>query len=137
MKQISFLKSGKIYKKVKAEKHCYFSALYPDPGSNRDGSPHWCLRPARLPIPPSGLLRVQRYYFFLILQNFSLKNSFFLSFSPLISSHHAHISPPYHPSLQISHLTSTSQQSNLASPNITTPSFVIFTRELHPHTYLM
>ena len=28
---------------------------YPDPGSNRDGLPHWCLRPARLPIPPSGL----------------------------------------------------------------------------------
>ena len=34
---------------------------YPDPGSNRDGFPHWCLRPARLPIPPSGLKRVQRY----------------------------------------------------------------------------
>ena len=30
--------------------------LYPDPGSNRDGLPHWCLRPARLPIPPSGQL---------------------------------------------------------------------------------
>ena len=29
--------------------------LYPDPGSNRDGLLHWCLRPARLPIPPSGL----------------------------------------------------------------------------------
>ena len=29
---------------------------YPDPGSNRDGLPHWCLRPARLPIPPSGHL---------------------------------------------------------------------------------
>ena len=28
--------------------------LYPEPGSNRHGSPHWCLRPARLPIPPSG-----------------------------------------------------------------------------------
>ena len=28
--------------------------MYPDPGSNRDGSPHRCLRPARLPIPPSG-----------------------------------------------------------------------------------
>ena len=34
--------------------------LYPDPGSNRDGLPHWCLRPARLPIPPSGLLWRQR-----------------------------------------------------------------------------
>ena len=30
------------------------STLYPDPGSNRDGLLHWCLRPARLPIPPSG-----------------------------------------------------------------------------------
>ncbi len=31
-----------------------FLILYPDPGSNRDGLLHWCLRPARLPIPPSG-----------------------------------------------------------------------------------
>ena len=30
--------------------------LYPDSGSNRDGLLHWCLRPARLPIPPSGHL---------------------------------------------------------------------------------
>ncbi len=29
--------------------------MYPEPGSNRHGLPHWCLRPARLPIPPSGL----------------------------------------------------------------------------------
>ena len=28
---------------------------YPEPGSNRHGLLHWCLRPARLPIPPSGL----------------------------------------------------------------------------------
>ncbi len=34
---------------------------YPDPGSNRDGLLHRCLRPARLPIPPSGLDAVQRY----------------------------------------------------------------------------
>ena len=33
---------------------------YPEPGSNRHGLPHWCLRPARLPIPPSGL---QAYLF--------------------------------------------------------------------------
>ena len=44
---------------------------YPDPGSNRDGLPHWCLRPARLPIPPSGLLRVQSYDEFFNRQNFS------------------------------------------------------------------
>ena len=31
------------------------AVVYPDPGSNRDGLRHWCLRPARLPIPPSGL----------------------------------------------------------------------------------
>ena len=30
---------------------------YPEPGSNRHGLLHWCLRPARLPIPPSGRLR--------------------------------------------------------------------------------
>ncbi len=27
---------------------------YPDPGSNRDGLLQRCLRPSRLPIPPSG-----------------------------------------------------------------------------------
>ncbi len=30
------------------------ASSYPDPGSNRDGSPQRCLRPSRLPIPPSG-----------------------------------------------------------------------------------
>ena len=42
--------------KKKTEKVFQPSPLYPDPGSNRDGLPHWCLRPARLPIPPSGQL---------------------------------------------------------------------------------
>ena len=27
---------------------------YPEPGSNRHELLHWCLRPTRLPIPPSG-----------------------------------------------------------------------------------
>ncbi len=31
--------------------------VYPEPGSNRHGLLHWCLRPARLPIPPSGPVR--------------------------------------------------------------------------------
>ncbi len=31
---------------------------YPDPGSNRDGLLQRCLRPSRLPIPPSGLFEV-------------------------------------------------------------------------------
>ena len=30
---------------------------YLDSGSNRDALRHWCLRPARLPIPPSRLLQ--------------------------------------------------------------------------------
>ena len=38
---------------------------YPEPGSNRHGLPHWCLRPARLPIPPSGLnCECKGIYFF-------------------------------------------------------------------------
>ena len=36
-------------------KHLHFVG-YPEPGSNRHGLLHWCLRPARLPIPPSGLV---------------------------------------------------------------------------------
>ena len=34
----------------------YEGFMYPEPGSNRHGLLHWCLRPARLPIPPSGLV---------------------------------------------------------------------------------
>ena len=41
-------------KKIKRSCVLLFTA-YPEPGSNRHGLPHWCLRPARLPIPPSGL----------------------------------------------------------------------------------
>ena len=46
--------SAETKKKSHKLKTC--SSLYPDPGSNRDGLLHWCLRPARLPIPPSGRL---------------------------------------------------------------------------------
>lgn len=51
--------SEKIRKKPK----CWYSTLwlfnvYPDSGSNRDALRHWCLRPARLPIPPSGPKRM-------------------------------------------------------------------------------
>ena len=47
---------------------------YPDPGSNRDGLPHWCLRPARLPIPPSGLnCGCKDTVFFLMRQTFYKK----------------------------------------------------------------
>ena len=55
-----------VRKQKKSEKVFQLSPIqYPDPGSNRDGLPHWCLRPARLPIPPSGQLffsiAMQRY----------------------------------------------------------------------------
>lgn len=65
-KNTSFLLSGKMKtgcfwgnspekrKKSNDNKNRLTFSLYPDPGSNRDGLPHWCLRPARLPIPPSG-----------------------------------------------------------------------------------
>lgn len=44
-----------LIKEITAENRAIFSrCLYPDPGSNRDGFPHRCLRPTRLPIPPSG-----------------------------------------------------------------------------------
>ena len=58
---------------------------YPEPGSNRHALRHWCLRPTRLPIPPSGPhfgclphavnggLRLQRYVFFLNRTNFFRK----------------------------------------------------------------
>ena len=39
-------------------KHLHFVG-YPEPGSNRHGLLHWCLRPARLPIPPSGLVALR------------------------------------------------------------------------------
>ena len=43
---------------------------YPDPGSNRDGLLHWCLRPARLPIPPSGHCGCKGTIYFLMWQAF-------------------------------------------------------------------
>ena len=46
---------------------------YPDPGSNRDGLLHWCLRPARLPIPPSGLSECKGTYIFLMSKEFGEK----------------------------------------------------------------
>ena len=70
----------RFWQKAKSRK-CWFSTtyeilLYPDPGSNRDGLPHWCLRPARLPIPPSGHFSnaMQRYGFFF---NYQIKLRFF------------------------------------------------------------
>ena len=46
-----------VIKEIMTENQAIISHYqYPDPGSNRDGLLHWCLRPARLPIPPSGLL---------------------------------------------------------------------------------
>ena len=60
----------------------YEILLYPEPGSNRHRLPYWCLRPARLPIPPSGpvlffRIAVQRYKVFWKHQN---KAPFFLDY---------------------------------------------------------
>ena len=55
---------------------------YPDPGSNRDGLPHWCLRPARLPIPPSGRLASAKVQIIFELTNFLAEN-FYKSYFPL------------------------------------------------------
>ena len=44
----------KNWHKKNQAKHSSLGFLYPEPGSNRHGLLHWCLRPARLPIPPSG-----------------------------------------------------------------------------------
>ena len=46
--------SNRFVQQKKEKDKVFLLFLYPDPGSNRDGLPHWCLRPARLPIPPSG-----------------------------------------------------------------------------------
>ena len=44
-----------IIKEIMAENHLIFSHYqYPEPGSNRHGLLQRCLRPSRLPIPPSG-----------------------------------------------------------------------------------
>ena len=48
--------------------------LYPDPGSNRDGLLHWCLRPARLPIPPSGQIALGLFAVAKVLIIFELTN---------------------------------------------------------------
>ena len=49
----SVVQKGKRKMQVFEIKHLHF-VWYPEPGSNRHGLLHWCLRPARLPIPPSG-----------------------------------------------------------------------------------
>ena len=43
---------------------------YPEPGSNRHGLLHWCLRPARLPIPPSGPIADAKISVFSDITNF-------------------------------------------------------------------
>ena len=43
--------------------------LYPEPGSNRHEFPHWCLRPTRLPIPPSGQKHNTKVYVWILNTN--------------------------------------------------------------------
>ena len=48
-----------VKKEITTENQAIISRRqYPDPGSNRDGLLQRCLRPSRLPIPPSGLMVV-------------------------------------------------------------------------------
>ena len=48
-----------VIKEIMTENQAIISHYqYPDPGSNRDGLLQRCLRPSRLPIPPSGLMVV-------------------------------------------------------------------------------
>ena len=39
---------------LKRKSPLFSELLYPEPESNRHALRHWCLRPTRLPIPPSG-----------------------------------------------------------------------------------
>ena len=66
--------------KKSGESFSTFSASVPRPGVEPGWKwIHWCLRPARLPIPPSGhaidfSIAVQRYEFFRYRQYFDEKN---------------------------------------------------------------
>ena len=76
--------SNRFVQQKKEKDLVFLLFLYPDPGSNRDGLPHWCLRPARLPIPPSGhtLYRdcgCKDRENFLLRKKFSLIFSFYFS----------------------------------------------------------
>ena len=76
--------SNRFVQQKKEKDKVFLLFLYPDPGSNRDGLPHWCLRPARLPIPPSGhtLYRdcgCKDRENFLLRKKFSLLFSFYFS----------------------------------------------------------
>ncbi|MEN2590086.1 hypothetical protein, partial [Acinetobacter baumannii] len=51
------------------------------PGSNRDGLLHWCLRPARLPIPPSGQIPLCLFAVAKVLIIFELTNFLVTFFS--------------------------------------------------------
>ena len=69
---------NKVYKRKRREVN-FSPSWYPDPGSNRDGLLHWCLRPARLPIPPSGQIPLCLFAVAKVLIIFELAN-FLLTF---------------------------------------------------------
>ena len=56
--------------------------VYPEPGSNRHELLHWCLRPTRLPIPPSGQMRCKGSHIFVICKVLIEFFDFFLSLPP-------------------------------------------------------
>ena len=56
-KQIISISAHRSFKQHIVKKAALKAAfLYPEPGSNRHILRYWCLRPTRLPIPPSGHL---------------------------------------------------------------------------------
>ena len=81
--------SNRFVQQKKEKDKVFLLFLYPDPGSNRDGLPHWCLRPARLPIPPSGHT-LYRDCGCKDRENFLLCKKF----SPLFSFYFSRLTPP-------------------------------------------
>ena len=81
--------SNRFVQQKKEKDFVFLLFLYPDPGSNRDGLPHWCLRPARLPIPPSGHT-LYRDCGCKDRENFLLRKKF----SPLFSFYFSRLTPP-------------------------------------------
>ena len=88
---LSFVYTLFIPDKIKTAENQMINSrfTYPDPGSNRDGLPHWCLRPARLPIPPSGHT-LYRDCGCKDRENFLLRKKF----SPLFSFYFSRPAPP-------------------------------------------
>ncbi len=76
---------GKYNINKKAVKFVLPLFLYPEPGSNRHSRRNWCLRPARLPIPPSG------HYFAKVIFFIEVANVFLLYFFTITTLYFYHV----------------------------------------------